>query len=153
MSAWSPAASGGQSVNTTAPYAEGQIDMRYIEPADRAKTLAAIEAIIATSSVPGTVAKLRINGEFLPVVQNAASKNMFDAYRAAAKDAGLPNVEGEFAGGCADSGFTASVGTPTICGVGPVGGNAHTEQEYLELDSIVPRAQTLALAILRTGVD
>ena len=69
------------------------------------------------------------------------------------RDAGLPNVEGEFAGGCADSGFTASVGTPTICGVGPVGGNAHTAQEYLELDSIVPRAQTLALAILRTGVD
>ena len=69
---------------------------------------------------------------------------MFDAYRAAARDAGLPNVEGEFAGGCADSGFTASVGTPTICGVGPVGGNAHTAQEYLELDSIVPRAQTLA---------
>jgi glutamate carboxypeptidase len=78
---------------------------------------------------------------------------MFDAYRAAARDAGLPNVEGEFAGDCADSGFTASVRTPTICGVGPVGGNAHTAQEYLELDSIVPRAQTLALAILRTGVD
>ena len=40
---------------------------------------------------------------------------------------------------------------PTICGVGPVGGNAHTAQEYLELDSIVPRAQALVLAILRTG--
>jgi hypothetical protein len=39
---------------------------------------------------------------------------------------------------------------PTICGVGPVAGNAHTAQ-YLDLDSIVPRAQTLAIAILRTG--
>ncbi|WP_249142291.1 M20 family metallopeptidase [Bradyrhizobium sp. AUGA SZCCT0160] len=144
---------GGQSVNTTAPYAEGQIDMRYIDPADRASTLAAIEAIIATSTVPGTTAKLHINGEFLPVVQSETSKILFDGYRAAAKDAGLPNVAGEFAGGCADSGFTASVGTPTICGVGPVGGNAHTAQEYLELDSIVPRAQALALAIFRTGVD
>lgn len=144
---------GGQSVNTTAPYAEGQIDMRYIDPADRAKTLAAIEKIIATSTVPGTTAKLRINGEFLPLVQSDASKTMFEAYRAAAKDAGLPNLDGEFAGGCADSGFTASVGTPTMCGVGPVGGNAHTALEYLELDSIVPRAQALALAILRTDVD
>ena len=142
--------SGGQSVNTTAPSAEGQIDMRYIDPADRAKTLAAIETIIATATVPGTTAKLHINGEFLPVVQSESSKSLFDAYRAAAKDAGLPNLEGEFAGGCADSGFTASVGTPTICGVGPVGGNAHTPQEYLELDSIVPRAQALALAILRS---
>jgi glutamate carboxypeptidase len=141
---------GGQSVNTTAPHSEGQIDMRYIDPADCAATLAAIETIIATATVPGTTAKLHINGEFLPVVQSESSKVLFDAYRAAAKDAGLPHLEGEFAGGCADSGFTASVGTPTICGVGPVGGNAHTPQEYLELDSIVPRAQALALAILRS---
>jgi glutamate carboxypeptidase len=144
---------GGQSVNTTAPHAEGQIDMRYIDPADRATTLAAIEKIIATPSVPGTTAKLHINSEFLPLVESDASKAIFDAYRAAAKDAGLPNLEGEFAGGCADSGFTAAVGTPTICSVGPVGGNAHTAREYLDLDSIVPRAQALALAILRTGAD
>lgn len=144
---------GGQSVNTTAPHAEGQIDMRYVDPADRATTLAAIDNIIATSTVPGASAKLHISGEFLPLVQSEASKEIFDAYRAAAKDAGLRNVEGDFAGGCADSGFTAAVGAPTICSVGPVGGNPHTPREYLELDSIVPRAQALALAILRTVVD
>jgi glutamate carboxypeptidase len=145
--------SGGQSVNTTAPHAEGQIDMRYIDPADRATTLAAIENIIASSTVPGTTAKLHINGEFLPLVQSESSKTMFEAYRAAAKDAGLPTLDGEFAGGCADSGFTASVGTPTLCGLGPVGGNVHTPLEWLDLDSIVPRAQALALAILRTSID
>lgn len=145
--------SGGQSVNTTAPHAEGQIDLRYVDPANRAATLAAIEEIIATSTVPGTSAKLHINGEFLPLVQSEASKQIYDAYRIAAKDAGLPDLAGEFTGGCADSGFTAAVGTPTICAVGPVGGYAHTPQEYLDLDSIVPRAQALALAILRTRVE
>lgn len=144
---------GGQSVNTTAPHAEGQIDMRYIDPADRAVTLAAIETIVAMSTVPGTTARLEINGEFLPLVQSDASKDIFRDYQAAARDAGLRNLDGEFAGGCADSGFTAAVGAPTICSVGPVGGNAHTAQEYLDLDSIVPRAQALALAILRTRVD
>jgi glutamate carboxypeptidase len=59
------------------------------------------------------------------------------------------NITGEFAGGCADSGFTAAVGCPTICATGPVGGKAHTAEEYLEIDSIVPRAQALALAIMR----
>jgi glutamate carboxypeptidase len=145
--------SGGQSVNTTAPHAEGQIDMRYIHPADRARTLAAIQTIIDTPTVTGTTAKLEIKGEFLPVVETEASKAIFAAYKDAAKDAGLPRLDGEFSGGCADSGFTASVGTPTICGVGPVGGLAHTVEEYLELDSIVPRAQALALAILRTKVE
>ena len=143
---------GGQSINTTAPHAEGQIDLRYVEPADRATTLAAIERIIATPTVPGTTAKLHLNGEFLPLVQSASSKALFDIYRGAAGDAGLPTLTGEFAGGCADSGFTASVGTPTLCGLGPVGGNVHTAQEWLDLDSIVPRATTLALAILRTEV-
>jgi glutamate carboxypeptidase len=141
--------SGGQSVNTTAPYAEGQIDMRYVDPKDRAAVMAEIERIVATPSVPGTRAVLTIKGEFVPVVQSEASKALFEGYQAAARQAGLTTLQGEFSGGCADSGFTAAVGTPTICGVGPVGGLAHTPEEYLELDSIVPRAQTLALAILR----
>lgn len=141
--------SGGQSVNTTAPYAEGQIDMRYVDPKDRATVMAEIERIIATPYVPGTSATLTIKGEFAPVVQSEASKALFEDYQAAAKQAGLTTLQGEFSGGCADSGFTAAVGTATICGVGPVGGLAHTPEEYLELDSIVPRAQTLALAILR----
>lgn len=141
--------SGGQSVNTTAPYAEGQIDMRYVDPADRATVMAEIERIVATPYVPGTSATLTMKGEFVPVVQSEASKALFENYQAAAKQAGLTTLQGEFSGGCADSGFTAAVGTPTICGVGPVGGLAHTPEEYLELDSIVPRAQTLALAILR----
>ena len=46
-------------------------------------------------------------------------------------------------------GFTAGVGCPTLCGVGPVGANAHTAEEYLEVDTLVPRAQAMALAILR----
>lgn len=141
--------SGGQSVNTTAPFAEGQIDMRYVDPKDRATVMAEVERIIATPYVSGTSAVLTIKGEFVPVVQSEASKALFENYQAAAKQAGLATLEGEFSGGCADSGFTAAVGTPTICGVGPVGGLAHTPEEYLELDSIVPRAQTLALAILR----
>ncbi|QND75580.1 M20 family metallopeptidase [Tardiphaga robiniae] len=144
--------SGGQSVNTTAPHAEGEIDFRYIDPADRATIMGAIEKIIATSTVPGTTAKLHINGEFLPLVQDAAAKAMFEAYQAAAVDSGLATLTGEFAGGCADSGFTASVGTPTLCGLGPVGGNVHTDLEWLDIESIVPRAQTLARAILRTEI-
>ncbi len=32
--------SGGQSVNTVAPWAEGQIDLRYVDPADRDDAMA-----------------------------------------------------------------------------------------------------------------
>jgi glutamate carboxypeptidase len=140
--------SGGQSVNTTAPSAEGRIDLRYVNPADRTYALAAIQKIIDGATVPGTTSTLEILGEFLPLTQSAESGTLLETYAAASQDLGL-SVKGEFAGGCADSGFTAGVGCPTLCAVGPVGGNAHTPEEYLEVDSIVPRAQALALAILR----
>jgi glutamate carboxypeptidase len=138
--------SGGQSVNTTAPSAVMQIDFRYVQPADRARILAAIERIVATSTVPGTTATLLIRGEFLPLTQNAEAAALFDSYRSAAAGIGL-DITGEFSGGCADSGFTAAVGCPTLCSVGPVGENAHTPEEVLEVDSLVPRAQALACAI------
>ena len=38
--------SGGQSVNTVAPWAQGQIDLRYREPADRDEVMGKIHAII-----------------------------------------------------------------------------------------------------------
>ena len=140
--------SGGQSVNTTAPHAEARIDLRYVKPADRAGALAAIQKLVDTATVPGTSAKLEILGEFAPLSQSPESEHLFGTYAAASNDLGL-TVAGEFSGGCADSGFTAGVGCPTICAVGPVGANAHTVEEYLEIETIVPRAQALALAILR----
>ena len=140
--------SGGQSVNTTAPHADGRIDLRYVRPADRSFALDAIHKIIDGATIPGTTATVEILGEFAPLAQSPGSQRLFDAYTSAAGALGMA-VEGEFSGGCADSGFTAGVGCPTVCAVGPVGGNAHTPEEYLEVDSMVPRAQALALAILR----
>ena len=43
----------------------------------------------------------------------------------------------------------AADGCPTLCATGPVGANAHTPEEYMDVASFVPRAQALALAILR----
>jgi glutamate carboxypeptidase len=139
--------SGGQSVNTVAPWAEGQIDLRYIHPEDRDEIMAKIDTIIGTSFVPGTKAELTIRGEFLPLTQTPAAKKLFELYVSAAAASGFKTA-GEFTGGCADSGFTAGVGTPTICAVGPVGGKAHSPEEFLDLTSLVPRAQACARAIL-----
>jgi glutamate carboxypeptidase len=140
--------SGGQSVNTVAPSAQGQIDLRYIHPADRDEVMGQIHAIIARSFVPGTRASLAIRGEFLPLVQDAAAAKLFSLYQSAAFDTGF-RTEGEFTGGCADSGFTAALGAPTLCALGPVGGKAHSPEEFMVVDSFVPRAQAMARAILK----
>ncbi len=140
--------SGGQSVNTVAPWAEGQIDLRYVDPADKDDVMARLASIVDRSVVPGTRSALTIKGEFLPLTQSPAAKRLFDLYVEAAAASDLPTA-GEFTGGCADSGFTAAMGVPTLCAVGPVGGEAHSPDEFLRLDTLVPRAQACAQAILR----
>lgn len=141
---------GGQSVNSVAPHASCEIDLRYANPADRDDLIAAIEAIATTSGLEGTRAEITIKGEFLPLAQTDAARELFDTYVAAAGEIGF-QPDGEFTGGCADSGFSAGVGAPTLCGLGPVGGKAHSPDEYIEVSSFVPRAQALALTIMRAG--
>ena len=140
--------SGGQSVNTVAPWAEGQIDLRYVAPDDKDELLARIGAILERSFVPGTRTEWSVKGEFLPLTQTPTAKRLFEIYVSAAADTGF-QTDGEFTGGCADSGFTAAIGTPTICAVGPVGGKAHSPEEFMRIDTLVPRAQACARAILR----
>ena len=98
--------------------------------------------------MPGTRAKLEITGEFVPLVETGEGKALYEHYAAGAERTRQPSPA-VFTGGCADSGFAAATGTPTICGVGPVGGAAHSPEEYMEIETLVPRAQALALAILR----
>jgi len=105
---------------------------------------------VDTSYVPGTGARLDIFGEFLPLTETPDGERLYRHYAGCAEALGV-KIPAEFTGGCADSGFAAGAGAPTLCATGPVGGKAHTPEEYLELDSIVPRAQALALAILRLG--
>src|SRR5215475_13547057 len=93
--------SGGQSVNTVAPWAEGQIDLRYVSASDRDDAMARISAIIERSYVPGTKAELVVRGEFLPLVQTQAAKRLFELYVGSAADTGFA-TDGEFTGGCAD---------------------------------------------------
>jgi len=142
--------SGGQSVNTVAPRASCEIDLRYVTPPDRTEAMDRIAAIVGHSTVPDTTAHLIIKGEFLPLVQDEGARALFETYAQVSTALGRP-VEGEFAGGCADSGFTASVGCPTLCAVGPVGGRAHSPEEYLEVGSLVPRARAMAETIAALG--
>jgi glutamate carboxypeptidase len=144
--------SGGQTVNTVAPWAKAEVDLRFITRADRDETMAKVEAIVAKSYVRGTSAKLEITGDFLPLIENADGKALYDHYAAGMRDIGH-DPKPIFTGGCADSGFAQATGAPTICAVGPIGGRVHSPDEYLEIDSLVPRAQALALAIMRLPVE
>jgi glutamate carboxypeptidase len=50
-------------------------------------------------------------------------------------------------GGVSDANFTTSVGVPTVCSIGLIGGAFHTDHEYVELYSIVQRLDLLTAVI------
>jgi glutamate carboxypeptidase len=143
---------GGQTVNTVAPYAAAEIDVRFVEQNDRATSFSSIQKIADECRVDGTSATLTIKGEFLPLEETSASRYLFETYKTAALHLGI-EISGEHTGGCADSGFASAQGAPTLCGVGAVGGKSHTPDEYIELPSLLDRAKVLALAIHRVSAN
>ena len=52
-------------------------------------------------------------------------------------------------GGVSDGNLMQAEGLPTIDTMGPVGGNLHRLDEYIELDSLAPRASMLAILLAR----
>jgi glutamate carboxypeptidase len=142
--------SGGTTMNTVAPHAFIEFDIRYIKPKQRDKAMKQIRKICEKPYVEGTTSEFIIKGEFYPLVLNQDALDMQAIYSEAAKEIGT-KVTTAFSGGCADSGFTSMVGCPTICSVGPSGGDWHTEREYVEISSILPAAQALALSVMRVA--
>ena len=138
---------GGMTVNTVADHARAQLDVRYPGKADREGLHAKILEIIQRHGVGNTHAHITHEGVFFPLEPSPQALELLSRYQASAVTLDM-KVEGEFTGGSADSGLTASVGAPTLCATGPVGGDVHTEREWLRVDTIVPRAQALALTIL-----
>lgn len=139
---------GGTAVNTVAPQASASIDVRFKTAQAMEAVQAQLNAILADVEVPGTCAHIKQKRYFLPLVQSEASKALYESYVAAAGDIGFATA-GEYTGGSADSGLTATAGIPTLCGTGPVGGKIHTDEEWLKVSSMVQRAQALALTTIR----
>ncbi|MDT3718304.1 M20 family metallopeptidase [Pseudomonas oryzihabitans] len=141
---------GGTSSNTVAPSATARLDVRFVALADWPELQARIAAIVAEQELPGTHASVVPTSLFLPMEEHLSTE-LLALYQREAQALGF-TVDGEFTGGCADSGFTASLGVPTLCGLGPVGGKVHTDAEFLVLDTLVPRTQALVATILALAV-
>lgn len=136
---------GGIVPNMVAPHAKAQLDVRFTADTDIDALYGRIRDIVEAESIPRTRGRITEMRRTMPMAKTP--DELLALYQRGAQRLGF-RVEGEFTGGAADSGLTASVGTPTLCGTGPVGGHAHTEREYCELSTFVPRAQAVALAVL-----
>lgn len=136
---------GGIVPNMVAPHAKAEVDLRFTADTNPDALLERVRAIVEEESVPRTQGRIVTARRTLPM--KPTPDYLLALYQQGARALGF-EVQGEFTGGAADSGLTASVGVPTLCATGPVGGHPHTEREYCELATFVPRAQAVALAVL-----
>ncbi|AIJ44425.1 hypothetical protein O987_01140 [Comamonas testosteroni TK102] len=140
---------GGLSVNTVAPSAVAGVDLRIHTMAQRERCLSEVARICATS-LQGETASWSVRGEFKPFVQSEGSRLLAEKYLEISVTEGIA-VKGEVTGGCSDSGIAAECGCDVICAVGPSGGEFHTPEEYVRLDSVVGKAKVLFRTLKTLG--
>lgn len=139
---------GGVSNNIVSPQATATIHCAFWKEDDFQKLYAEIQKIVDHSFIPGTKSTLSGNISMLPMENNEKNNELYEQIvLKAAEDLNL-DIVGLPTKGASEAGFTSSIGVPTICGMGPVGGNWHTEDEYLELHSFLPRMKLLGTSIL-----
>ncbi|WP_226034792.1 M20 family metallopeptidase [Aquibacillus saliphilus] len=139
---------GGSSVNTVSDHAVAHIDIRIAEM-DQAEPLEEkIEKICSTTDVAGTVVSLEGEINRPPMEKNKKTEKLLGIIREIGDKIGI-EIEDTATGGGSDASFTSALGIATIDGLGPIGGNAHSDKEYLELSSLIPRTLLLATIIQR----
>ena len=139
--------SGGTARNVVPEHAHARVDLRFATKADGEALMQRIREICAPSR-PGY--EIEVTGGMTrpPLERRAEIEALFAQVQAAGRELGLELAQAS-SGGVSDANLIADAGVPVIDSIGPVGGKAHSDDEYLEIDSIVPRAALAALAISR----
>jgi glutamate carboxypeptidase len=143
-------AGGGTVPNAVPDRAWAQVDVRVTRPEDMAPVEAAIRAIAASETVPGTSTSVGDGWGFPPMARTAAIERLVGVAQGCAGELGF-TLRDAATGGVSYANLLAGAGLPVLDGLGPVGGDDHSPREYIDVDSIVPRTALLALLVARLG--
>ncbi|KGR79402.1 carboxypeptidase [Ureibacillus manganicus DSM 26584] len=139
---------GGSSVNTVSANAVAHVDIRISEMEQASYLEDKIKEICSTTVVSGTEIHLEGAINRPPMVFNEKTEQLLHIIEDVGGEIGL-KVKNTATGGGGDASFTSATGVATVDGLGPVGGNAHSEEEYLEIDTLPERTLLLAKTIKR----
>ena len=136
---------GGSAVNTVPAAAEMQVDARVRRLEDAAWVNQQVYAL--RPHLPG--ASLQISGSVdrPPMERLPGTVRLFELARRLGQEIGLELVE-RAVGGASDGNFTAALGIPTLDGLGVCGDGAHTDEEFVLIEQLAPRAAVLAGLLL-----
>lgn len=140
----------GERNNIIPDSAEGVLNVRYRQQEQFQQILAAVEAQSHDTQIPDTRVSVSHDPAFPPLTENP----QIDALAAKAKA-----IYGELGrtvgtsgnGGASESALAMAEGTPALDGLGFVGGDFHTDQEWIDLSSVTPRMYLLTRLLMELG--
>ncbi len=141
---------GGTRPNVVAAECRVELDLRAATTAEFDAAAAVVEELVSHPTLDGVTASLRRVAHHPPMERSPASARLVGLAQQIAAALGFA-VKDAATGGASDANTTAAAGLPSLDGLGPVGGDDHSVDEWLDLDSIVPRTALLAGLLARAG--
>ncbi len=137
---------GGTVVNTVAPEATAEIDLRVPTP-ELAEELT--QKLLGLKPYDPEIGLDMTGGmNRPPYVKDEGVTGLFEHAKRCAAELGF-ELGDVFSGGGSDGNFTAALGVPTLDGLGADGDGAHTLHEHILYSSLVPRT-ALLLRLMET---
>lgn len=137
---------GGEALNVVPAKAVAKLDVRIARPEDEQWVKQQLDHIL--KQLQQTDYTLSITGHFGRPVKRVckATERLFQRIQQAGKHLGLV-IDWQDSGGCCDGNNLAQHGLPVIDTLGVRGGNIHSSEEYIILDSLPERAALSALLL------
>ncbi|MFD9907193.1 M20 family metallopeptidase [Streptomyces sp. NPDC059063] len=135
----------GTTTNTVAAQGRFAVDVRARSAAEQARVDRAVRALRPV--LDGARVEVT-GGPNRPPLPGTASRDLFARADRLARALGIGPLTAAAVGGASDGNYTAGVGTPTLDGLGAVGGGAHADHEHVDVAQL-PGRTALLTALLR----
>jgi glutamate carboxypeptidase len=140
----------GERGNIIPDYAEATLNVRYRRLEDLDTVLAKVHEASTTTIVPDTTVTVSHTASFPPLTENADIDALAARAQAIYAEIGK-TVALSGNGGASESALAMAVGTPALDGLGFVGGDFHTDHEWIDLNSITPRLYLFTRLLMEAG--
>lgn len=142
--------SGGTAANVIPDRASITIDVRAFSAAEFDRVEAGLAKLAAGVTVPDVVVRTSLERGFPPWPRSAATDSLLARANEVYAEIGR-SLAPVVVGSSADVSLAAATGTPSIDGLGALGGGAHGVDDHVDLASLVPRTYLLARMLMELG--
>ena len=128
---------GGIASNVVPDEASIEVDMRVMQPGEAERITSAMHALKPV--LEGTSIEVSGGSNRPPMPFTDLTNTAFEKARKIAATLGI-DLTAAGTGGASDANFVAPLGVPVLDGLGPAGGEYHSEREFIFRDSLLERA-------------